>query len=174
MMSMVSMMPAFLTVLQVWALVGQLVVELANHWGSVQVVAVMVGVMMTGAGLMMTVSVRWFAVRCRFVMVRMSVMAVVVRWFGGVKLGKGGLARAYAAAVREALQRRAEQPLGLRAGQIGDPVDKSMSTGPAPFSAIDQPPEGRFMANQECARLGCVTTWPVAMSTIAGTVMPFE
>ena len=32
-----------------------------------------------------------------------DVMAVVVRWFGGIKLGKGGLARAYAAAVREAL-----------------------------------------------------------------------
>ena len=30
-------------------------------------------------------------------------VAVVTRWFGGVKLGKGGLARAYAAAVREAL-----------------------------------------------------------------------
>jgi putative IMPACT (imprinted ancient) family translation regulator len=30
-------------------------------------------------------------------------MAVVVRWFGGTKLGKGGLARAYAAATREAL-----------------------------------------------------------------------
>jgi putative IMPACT (imprinted ancient) family translation regulator len=29
---------------------------------------------------------------------------VVVRWFGGTKLGKGGLARAYAAAAREALQ----------------------------------------------------------------------
>lgn len=32
-----------------------------------------------------------------------DVMAVVARWFGGTKLGKGGLARAYAAAVREAL-----------------------------------------------------------------------
>jgi len=32
-----------------------------------------------------------------------DVVAVVVRLFGGVKLGKGGLARAYAAAVREAL-----------------------------------------------------------------------
>lgn len=32
-----------------------------------------------------------------------DVLAVVVRWFGGVKLGKGGLARAYAAAAREAL-----------------------------------------------------------------------
>lgn len=33
-----------------------------------------------------------------------DVMAVVARWFGGTKLGKGGLARAYAAAAREALQ----------------------------------------------------------------------
>lgn len=33
-----------------------------------------------------------------------DVMGVVVRWFGGTKLGKGGLARAYAAATREALQ----------------------------------------------------------------------
>lgn len=32
-----------------------------------------------------------------------DVLAVVVRWFGGTKLGKGGLARAYAAATREAL-----------------------------------------------------------------------
>lgn len=32
-----------------------------------------------------------------------DVLCVVVRWFGGVKLGKGGLARAYAGAVREAL-----------------------------------------------------------------------
>lgn len=32
-----------------------------------------------------------------------DVLAVVVRWYGGVKLGKGGLARAYAAAARAAL-----------------------------------------------------------------------
>ena len=34
-----------------------------------------------------------------------DVLAVVVRWFGGVKLGKGGLARAYRGAVREAVDR---------------------------------------------------------------------
>jgi uncharacterized YigZ family protein len=34
-----------------------------------------------------------------------DVQAVVARWFGGVKLGKGGLARAYAAAVRDAVER---------------------------------------------------------------------
>jgi uncharacterized YigZ family protein len=33
-----------------------------------------------------------------------DVLAVVIRWFGGTKLGKGGLARAYAAAAREAVQ----------------------------------------------------------------------
>ena len=32
-----------------------------------------------------------------------DVLAVVVRWYGGTKLGKGGLARAYAGAAREAL-----------------------------------------------------------------------
>ena len=32
-----------------------------------------------------------------------DVLAVMIRWFGGTKLGKGGLARAYAAAAREAL-----------------------------------------------------------------------
>ena len=40
-----------------------------------------------------------------------DVLAVVLRWYGGVKLGKGGLARAYAGAVREAL---GELPTELR------------------------------------------------------------
>ena len=33
-----------------------------------------------------------------------DVLAVVVRWFGGVKLGKGGLARAYTGSLKGALE----------------------------------------------------------------------
>jgi putative IMPACT (imprinted ancient) family translation regulator len=40
-----------------------------------------------------------------------DVLTVVVRWFGGTKLGKGGLARAYAGASREAL---AVLPVAIR------------------------------------------------------------
>jgi uncharacterized YigZ family protein len=44
-----------------------------------------------------------------------DVLAVVARWFGGVKLGKGGLARAYAAAVRAALE---QMPTALRTPRV--------------------------------------------------------
>jgi len=40
-----------------------------------------------------------------------DVVAVVVRWYGGTRLGKGGLARAYAAAAREAAE---AAPVGRR------------------------------------------------------------
>lgn len=40
-----------------------------------------------------------------------DVVAVVARWFGGTRLGKGGLARAYAGAVKEAL---AALPVAVR------------------------------------------------------------
>lgn len=49
-----------------------------------------------------------------------DVVAVVVRWFGGTKLGKGGLARAYAAAVREAL---AELPVTVRVPTVALVLD---------------------------------------------------
>ena len=39
-----------------------------------------------------------------------DVLAVVVRWFGGTKLGKGGLIRAYGGVVREALSQLATEP----------------------------------------------------------------
>ena len=40
--------------------------------------------------------------------------AVVVRWFGGVKLGTGGLARAYSGAVRDALEVLTERERSCR------------------------------------------------------------
>lgn len=56
-----------------------------------------------------------------------DVLAVVVRWFGGIKLGKGGLARAYAKVVQQAVatlpvdrrQSSVELRLTLRYEQLG-------------------------------------------------------
>ena len=39
------------------------------------------------------------------------VVAVVTRWYGGVKLGAGGLVRAYGGAVAECLRRAPRQPI---------------------------------------------------------------
>ena len=44
-----------------------------------------------------------------------DVVAVVVRWFGGTKLGRGGLVRAYSRAVKEAL---ADLSVGERAPSL--------------------------------------------------------
>lgn len=44
-----------------------------------------------------------------------NVLAVVVRYFGGVKLGAGGLVRAYTQAVNEALTQAVLQPVVLMA-----------------------------------------------------------
>lgn len=49
-----------------------------------------------------------------------DVLAVVVRWYGGTKLGKGGLARAYAGATREAL---AALPVAHRFPTVSIPLD---------------------------------------------------
>lgn len=56
-----------------------------------------------------------------------QVVAVVTRWFGGVKLGTGGLTRAYAGAVEEALAgvrllRAIELPEHVVAVSVGDGV----------------------------------------------------
>lgn len=54
-----------------------------------------------------------------------DVLVVVLRWFGGVKLGKGGLARAYAGAVQLALEDlpRARRTARVR-GRVEAPYEK--------------------------------------------------
>lgn len=45
-----------------------------------------------------------------------QVMVVVVRWFGGIKLGAGGLVRAYAGTAAECLRTAPRRPLVAQAG----------------------------------------------------------
>lgn len=66
-----------------------------------------------------------------------DVLAVVVRWYGGVKLGKGGLARAYARSLRQALEE-------LRTAQSAPTVSLAVSIPYTRFGEIKRvvhPPE---------------------------------
>lgn len=49
-----------------------------------------------------------------------NVVAVVTRYFGGIKLGAGGLIRAYAGSVSEAIQRAPKDLHAVRAVLVGD------------------------------------------------------
>jgi putative IMPACT (imprinted ancient) family translation regulator len=56
-----------------------------------------------------------------------DVVAIVTRYFGGVKLGKGGLVRAYSGSVQHALRE-------LQMGEHVDEVDVRITV---PFAAVD-------------------------------------
>ncbi len=71
-----------------------------------------------------------------------DVLAVVVRWFGGIKLGTGGLARAYSGAVRDALETAPR-------GQRTEWVELSISAGYAEAEVLR-----RLYAEYEAELLG--------------------
>ena len=53
-----------------------------------------------------------------------QVVAVVTRWYGGIKLGAGGLVRAYGGAAAECLRRAQRRPLiAMRRLQVACPFD---------------------------------------------------
>lgn len=78
-----------------------------------------------------------------------DVLAVVIRWFGGIKLGKGGLARAYAEATRQAL---VDLPTQLKV-----PVDELLVELPyellGAVKRLLRPPEVELLAEDYGARV---------------------
>lgn len=75
-----------------------------------------------------------------------DVVAVVVRWFGGTKLGKGGLARAYAAAAREALE---QLPILVRVSTVQIAVRVPYERVGA-VKRLIHPPEVELEAEEYC------------------------
>ncbi len=54
-----------------------------------------------------------------------QVVVVVIRWFGGIKLGAGGLVRAYGGAAAECLRRAERRPLiAMREIALSSPFDE--------------------------------------------------
>lgn len=73
-----------------------------------------------------------------------DVMVVVVRWFGGTKLGKGGLARAYSGAVKEAL---AAIEVGQRVPTVELEVELPYDRL-GPLKRLIHPPEVEFASEE--------------------------
>ena len=66
-----------------------------------------------------------------------QVVAVVTRWYGGIKLGAGGLVRAYGGAAAECLRRAERRPLiAMRQLQLACPFD-DIGTMHAVLAAAD-------------------------------------
>ena len=66
-----------------------------------------------------------------------QVVAVVTRWYGGIKLGAGGLVRAYGGAAAECLRRAERRPLiVMRQLQLACPFD-DIGTMHAALTVVD-------------------------------------
>ena len=66
-----------------------------------------------------------------------QVLVVVTRWYGGIKLGAGGLVRAYGGAAAECLRRAARRPLiVMRELELEAPFD-ALGTVHALLAALD-------------------------------------